>query len=197
MEIALQNIQTPIPKTRFDLWYVVRGMLHEEECEEVIEQMKELPISTAETLAGIDKSYRDSMIKWVPQYNTSSWKWLYYRIWKWAKIANDDNWHFEIQGFKDAPQYTEYNYKDKGHYDWHQDCGGEGIDHRKISMSCVLDPCTKGGEFEIKGGKANTLVELNKGDAVFFPSWMLHRVKPVLAGHRTSLVSWVSGQPYR
>ena len=197
MEIAIQNIQSPIKKTRFDRWYLVRNMLQADECDEVMTKMKKLPINTATTLAGVQRDYRNSMIKWVPQYNTSEWKWLYYRIWKWAKIANDDNWHFEIQGFKDAPQYTEYSHKDKGHYDWHQDCGGEGIDHRKISMSLILEECTKGGELEFKAGRNSTPVQLTKGDAVFFPSWLLHRVKPVIAGDRTSLVSWISGTPYR
>ena len=192
----MSRVQVIRPKTRFDLWYIVRKMLHEEELEQIQEQMEKLPLSTAQTLAGTDRDYRDSVIKWVPQYDKSNWKWLYYRIWKWANIANDDNWHFNIEGFQDAPQYTMYN-GTGAKYDWHTDLGGNGIDHRKISMSLLIEDCTKGGALELKTGKESNLVELDAGDAVFFPSWYMHRVTPVEEGNRTSLVSWISGKPFK
>jgi PKHD-type hydroxylase len=36
-----------------------------------------------------------------------------------------------------------------------------------------------------------------KGSALLFPSYMLHRVTPVTSGTRKSLVLWVGGNPYR
>ena len=192
----MTNVQIIRPKTRFDLWYVVRRMFAQEELEQIVEQMEKLPLNTGRTLAGTDSDYRDSYIKWVPQYDQSNWKWLYYRIWKWAKIANDDNWHFDIEGFQDNPQYTMYN-GEGSKYDWHTDLGGDGIDHRKISMSLLIEDCTEGGVLEFKRGKENTPIDLKAGDAVFFPSWLMHRVTPVVSGNRTSLVSWISGKPFK
>jgi PKHD-type hydroxylase len=36
-----------------------------------------------------------------------------------------------------------------------------------------------------------------KGAAVLFPSFLLHRVTPVTRGTRKSLVLWVGGSPYK
>ena len=36
-----------------------------------------------------------------------------------------------------------------------------------------------------------------QGDLVLFPSYMLHKVKPVTKGERNSLVGWVTGKQLR
>jgi hypothetical protein len=38
---------------------------------------------------------------------------------------------------------------------------------------------------------------MQKGDAVIFPSFTLHRVTPVLSGIRIVLSAWISGPPLR
>ena len=48
-----------------------------------------------------------------------------------------------------------------------------------------------------KIGNEDIPIELGIGDAVFFPSWVSHAVKPVESGTRESIVSWISGQPFR
>ena len=192
----MDKVQIMRPKTRFDLWYVVRNMFSTKEIEQIETDIASIKPETASIIAGVAPDYRDSKVQWVPQYDQQNWKWMYQKIWKWAKIANDDNWGFDIQGFRDSPQYTTYGFPD-GHYDWHTDLGGEDIDHRKISMSLVMQEGDKGGDLEFKVGTNNEVISLNEGDAVFFPSWYLHRVTRVLSGNRTSLVAWISGQPFK
>jgi len=54
-----------------------------------------------------------------------------------------------------------------------------------------------GGEFEIvTGGNLNDTkkFKMDRGDILFFASWMPHRVLPVTHGKRKSLVSWVMGE---
>lgn len=70
---------------------------------------------------------------------------------------------------------------------------------RKISASIMLTDPKKyeGGEFElITNGNIEEpfVVKPNKGDVIFFASWMPHRVRPVTSGVRKSLVCWVMGE---
>ena len=37
----------------------------------------------------------------------------------------------------------------------------------------------------------------NRGTAIFFPSYVLHEVKPVTKGLRYSLVIWVTGPKFK
>ena len=68
---------------------------------------------------------------------------------------------------------------------------------RKISMTLLLsDPKDfKGGELEILGNKKR--VDLKRGHAIFFASFIRHRVKPVTKGNRKSLVMWFGGPPLK
>ena len=94
-----------------------------------------------------------------------------------------------------------------GHYrQWHRD--NDGVDDdaapRAFSVVALLEACDAGGRFEVllqrRGRRRRRRaarrwvrrpVHLRPGDAVAFPSATLwHRVSPVLAGHRASLVLW-------
>ena len=110
--------------------------------------------------------------------------------------------HFMFDGVKitEPAQFTEY--PKGGFYDWHMDLNafGQNGEHpiRKISMTCLLsDPSEfKGGDltFEAHG---NNKVILKQGQAVFFASFMRHRVEPVKKGIRRSLVMWFGGPPFK
>ena len=40
-------------------------------------------------------------------------------------------------------------------------------------------------------------IEMNKGDIVVFPSYLMHRVTPVTRGERYSLVAWACGEQFK
>src|SRR6056300_889443 len=99
---------------------------------------------------------------------------------------------------KDMAQYTEY--PEGGFYEWHVDndvnCAHEPP-VRKISMTCLLSP-----ESEFEGGDLELMAEgkvakIKQGHAVFFASFIRHRVKPVTRGRRQSLVMWFGGTPFK
>ena len=194
MEVALQTI---LKKSKLENWYIVRDMFSSEECQKLERDVVSLPNKKASTIyqeGGDD--YRISDIRWLPQFSQSDWKWVYQRMWKWANIANDDNWGFDIMGWRDSPQYTHYAFPD-GKYDYHGDNLSESISHRKISMSVLLQEAEAGGKFQLLYGREPYTIDLNKGDAVIFPSFILHRVTRILSGERKSIVSWISGQPFK
>jgi len=49
----------------------------------------------------------------------------------------------------------------------------------------------KGGELEIIDSKKST--DLKQGYAMFFASFIRHRVTPIIKGNRKSLVMWFGG----
>ena len=140
---------------------------------------------------------RKSNIKWVPI--TDQYKWIYDKIGEMAYEANQNLYHFDLHNMPENIQYTEYYDHEKGHYDWHMDIGPFPINNRKISITIQLsDPDDYiGGDLEIWTGNGLQTCARQKGAALLFPSYMLHRVTPVTSGTRKSLVLWVGGSPYR
>ena len=95
-------------------------------------------------------------------------------------------------------QYTEYYGTNEGGYEWHMDCGEKIQNQRKISVTVQLSDSNEyeGGDLEFNIGRKIT-AQREKGVAVIFPSFYLHRVTPVTSGIRKSFVLWVGGEPYK
>ena len=68
---------------------------------------------------------------------------------------------------------------------------------RKISMSLLLNHESEfeGGELELFAD--GNVASLTQGHAIFFASFLNHRVKPVTKGVRKSLVVWFGGTPFK
>jgi PKHD-type hydroxylase len=147
-----------------------------------------------DTINENDKA-RKSQIKWLHHDEKSDW--LYSKIENMVMEANQV-WNFDLYSIRDSIQYTEY-YEGGGHYDWHMDIGPFPINNRKISITIQLsDPDDYiGGDLEIWTGNGLQTCARQKGSALLFPSYMLHRVTPVTSGTRKSLVLWVGGSPYK
>lgn len=138
---------------------------------------------------------RDSEISWLVPNPQSQW--VFDRFGGLLGQVNHDVFMYDIDGFE-AFQYTKY--KKEQHYDWHFDVHTEYLNwERKISAVIILsDPKEySGGELEVihMGSPDKAFCsKLNKGDVIFFASWMSHRVRPVTKGVRRSLVAWVMGK---
>ena len=111
------------------------------------------------------------------------------------EINKSKNWNYNITDMFPF-QYSVYHEND--HYDWHVDTGSAYLKQkeRKISFSLILNDNYEGGELEFKNSDENISLDLNKGDMVTFPSFLEHRVKPVLNGTRISLVGWMLGPKF-
>jgi len=156
------------------------------------------PKQSAEVGGGEDSQvsdYRKSEISWIPEEPNNQW--LYDKIAQYAISANKEMWNFDIWGYHDSLQFTNY-YGDGGHYDWHADLG-PGISNRKLSVVLQLsDPKDYvGGELQMNTGGGITSVAKEYGSLCFFPSFVLHRVTPLTSGTRTSLVTWLCGANLR
>ena len=74
-------------------------------------------------------------------------------------------------------------------------------DTRKLTMVMLLSDNVldfTGGELELNIGRESNsqTVDILKGRIVVFPSFILHRVKPVTSGIRKSIVVWVEGPKF-
>ena len=114
---------------------------------------------------------------------------------KMLEINKSKNWNYDVTDMFPF-QYSVYHEND--HYNWHVDTGSAYLKQkeRKISFSLILNDNYEGGELEFKNSDENISLDLNKGDMVTFPSFLEHRVKPVLNGTRISLVGWMLGPKF-
>ena len=143
----------------------------------------------------IDTKTRTSHISWIPFKKMHE---MYKQIEKTMKQTNGNHFGFDGMQITEMAQYTEY--PEGGFYDWHVDNDVNMQNEppvRKISMTCLLSPQNEfeGGDLELmKEGKS---VKLKQGQAIFFASFVRHRVAPVTRGNRKSLVMWFGGPPLR
>ena len=156
---------------------------------------EEAKVGMGKPEGGLDPKKRITTVSWIPFKDMPK---MYQDIERTMLKANNNHFGFDGMRLTEPGQFT--HYLEGGFYDWHMDndvLGKHQPPVRKISMTLLLsDPATfEGGELEFmsKGKKA----KLKQGQAIFFASWLQHRVKPVTKGERKSLVMWFGGPPFK
>lgn len=123
--------------------------------------------------------------------------WIYDKLGEACLQANTNRFKFELKGFQTELQLANYGTED--FFEWHMDFGAGDVSNRKLSISVQLsDPD------EYEGGDLQFMINHNvftapreKGTAIIFPSFSLHRVTRITRGSRKSIVGWIAGPPYR
>ena len=181
-------------------------VLTPQQCDELISIGQNEPkinatIGTTEKITKLDERYRKSIISWIPFAKAVP---SYQVIRQWMEVTNNNYFGFDTVQLSEQGQYAEYH--KGGFYNWHMDSNVEMASMptvRKISMTLLLnDPKDfEGGDFEIFCGETldseKNKYKLKQGHAIFFASFLLHRVMPVIKGNRKSLVMWFGGSPLR
>jgi PKHD-type hydroxylase len=143
----------------------------------------------------IDTKTRTSHISWIPFIKMGN---MYKDLERIMKTTNSNHFGFDGMTITEMAQYTEY--PEGGFYEWHVD-NDVNFEHeppvRKISMTLLLSPESEfeGGDLELM--KEGKIAKLKQGQAIFFASFIRHRVKPVIRGNRKSLVMWFGGTPFK
>ena len=143
----------------------------------------------------VNTKTRTSHISWIPFKKIRP---MYKKIEEVMKTTNGNHFGFDGMQITEMAQYTEY--PEGGFYEWHVDNDVNMQNEppvRKISMTCLLSP-----EHEFEGGDLELMAEgkvakLKQGHAIFFASFIRHRVTPVTRGNRKSLVMWFGGTPFK
>ena len=78
-------------------------------------------------------------------------------------------------------------------YGWHVDHATMGGYRSDISFTIFLSEKSgyEGGELEFDFGTHKMRVKGEKGQMVFYPTGVLHRVSPVIKGERVVIVGWI------
>ena len=138
--------------------------------------------------------HRITEIAWIDTRTNGE---VYNKLTEVIHYVNNTYFKFNI-AYIETLQYSVY--PPTGHYRCHTDASLKGVNGfgRKISFSIGLnDPSEyEDGELEIWTGGDNFKCKLDKGGALFFPSWIPHQVHPVTKGTRKSLVGWVHGPDF-
>ena len=180
----------------------IEPILTPQQCDELIRIGQSEPKLKGEThIKTTMQEYRKSSISWILIDKAIP---IYQIIKKWMETINNNHFGFNNMQMTEHGQYAEYVKGD--FYNWHMDMGIDMSDMppvRKISMTLLLnDPEEfEGGDLEIYCGdkidSQRNKLKLKRGHAVFFASFLLHRVAPVTKGNRKSLVMWFGGTPLK
>lgn len=185
-------------KDYFNYFYF-DNVFTDEEIDYIVELGESLGTETA-TIAGATRAenleYRNSQVSWIMFDDKNEW--LFDRLSDLANTANNQMWNFDLTAFGDNIQFTKYEGEVGGHYSWHSDIG-ETVSHRKLSIIVQLSDESEyeGGLVQFNIGHAIMDLPKTKGSVFIFPSFLLHRVNPVIEGTRHSLVCWITGPNLR
>ena len=172
-----------------------------EQCNIISRVGRSLPPIKAEVggvhKGAVDTKTRISHISWIPFDNIDA-KPMYKKLEEVMYMTNKRHFGFENMQINEQAQYTEY--PEGGFYNWHMDLDTNMSNEppvRKISMSLILSAENEyeGGGLEIQ--KPGNIISPKQGHAVFFASFVNHRVIPITRGIRKSLVMWFGGEPFK
>lgn len=142
-------------------------------------------------------NYRKSNISWLNISEET--KWIYDALAVVAGSLNKDFYGFDLTGVKTL-QYTVYDSAVQGHYKFHRDLHGvSNKPQSKLSLVLQLSAPDEyeGGDLMInETGEAFAAIK-ERGIIHAFPSFVLHRVTPVTAGVRKTIVAWFVGPDLR
>ena len=171
-----------------------------EQCQLIINAGRSEPAQTGQVGGGspegkVDTKTRLSHISWIPFNKMPE---MYETLNNMIQRTNNNHFGFEGIQITEQAQYTEY--PEGGFYNWHMDSDIVGINEppvRKISMTCLLSH-----ESEFEGGGLELMDEgkiarPKQGQAIFFASFIRHRVIPITKGIRKSLVMWFGGPSFK
>lgn len=191
-------------RLKYPMWHWRRA-LTEEDCEKVVAVGDALHRQQAQV--GMAKpevtEARDSEVAWIPRDEEQ--RWIYDMLGEFVNEANDRAWGWALSDLEPI-QYTVY--KPGGHFVWHTDQSRTprpGGMIRKVTAVVSLSGASdyEGGGFELEipvTGPDEVEDRIHKmeflrtrGAVLVFPSFLYHRVIPLTAGTRKSLVAWCQG----
>ena len=194
----MQHLLTPYAKP-LESWVWWEGAFTDQELNWLQNKAKHAEIDAqvggaAET-GGVDKMVRRSQVSWIQK--TQETAWVFEKLAQVASSLNAQYYNFDLTGFGEGLQLTNYNQSENGMYGWHQDYGGAVS--RKLSLVVQLaDPSEyEGGNLQVLTSGQPQTVRKQRGLIAVFPAYVLHQVTPVTQGTRQSLVAWVSGPAFR
>ena len=190
----------PFQRDHVETWAWAKDVFSPEECQKIIKIGNNLKPQLGKIIGKngqeiCKKNVRKSLTSWIsPNPDT---EWIYIKLQQIVEEMNKKFFKLHLTGINESLQFTKYQAPD-GHYHTHIDKMYNGY-IRKLSLTIQLTDPSKyeGGELELFQQDKPLVVRKEQGTAIFFPSYVLHGVKPVTKGERCSLVGWFTGDPFK
>jgi len=191
--VQTANASWVFKKVQTNQWAYLDKAFTAEECQRIID------IGNSRTLqpgtAVGKQEVRNSDIAWL--YSCDDMDWAYRRITDIIMSLNDRFFQFDLFGLIEGMQFTRY-VAPGGKYGSHID---RIMDSpvRKLSFTLQLSAPEdyKGGDLQLWNSDTPEIMNREQGYVAVFPSYTLHEVTPVTEGTRYSLVSWITGPPFK
>lgn len=179
----------------FQIAASAQGVLLDQEIDQLIADNASLLTQGRLGAGQSDPNIRRSQTVFLPR---TDYGWLYQKIWQAAAELNRLFFCVDISDVEGNVQLARYDSSNQGFYDWHTDFG-DVAPRRKISISIQLSHSDdyEGGDLELRYRGKPDIADRTKGTVIAFPSFVLHRVTPVIGGTRWSLVAWITGSRWR
>lgn len=170
-----------------------------QECDKIISLSKSMYSKSASVgmtdQSKIAKSIRSAEIFEISI--TPENRWIFEKIANVVSLINTTYFDYDIVGITHSLQLIRYSddMEVKGHYDWHVDIGSDAAACRKISFTAQLSDSSSydGCELIINNHDNTIVASKNRGSIHMFPSYLPHKVSPIIRGERYALVIWVHG----
>ena len=194
IKTKVENAAWPFKLDSVENYAYWNNAFSKEECEKIINIAKKKGLIKG-TTKGITKDIRDSKIVWL--YSCDNLDWAFGRVTDIVMNLNDRFFKFDLFGMLEGFQFTNY-IAPGGKYGRHIDSSFNGT-IRKLSVSIQLTDPKKyeGGELYLYSDEEGQVMDKEQGTLILFPSYTLHEVMPVTKGERNSLVSWITGKPFK
>ena len=177
----------------------IAEVLSPDECSRVISDAIAGQSGAAALVGGLKElGSRRAQVYWLDEEANSSW--IFERMLKTFAEANRRHFGFQIEEFAERMQVSHYSADHGGFIDWHADVGGGRLAaRRKLTMVVQLsdDSAYEGGSLESNSSGSIRTASREIGTTLILPSFVLHRVRPVLSGERFSLTLWSHGPAFR
>lgn len=147
------------------------------------------------TTQDADTQHRAGEVAWVDRYQRTDYTLFAERLDSIIYDVNDAHFHFDLNSLAEL-QFARYGVGD--HFGWHMDMRGEQPP-RKFALVIGLSEAGEyeGGRLEVQNGNHTPSFRLKAGMMIALPAWTLHRVTPITAGVRRTLVAWATGPQFR
>lgn len=172
------------------------GMLGAEGCAKIVAYGDARLLEPATMTGPQAVAAREGTVAFLPQSSETAAICQFIR--QQVPAINAQHFGFDLAGFGEPLQYARY-VAGKGHYDWHVDCAPGVHSLRKLSIIVQLsdEADYDGGDVEFQAAGAIARLPRKQGTFAVFSPFLLHRVTAVTRGERKSLVSWITGPPFR
>jgi PKHD-type hydroxylase len=181
-------------RTSIPLWTTLDNVFDPSECAQIIALGSGLEVTDGQVddPQSMDVIHRARRTRVGSLPYDEPYRWIYDRVLGVGMTFNAQELRFELKE-SEPLQFLQYEAGER--YDWHIDLGNRDLARRKLSAVVQLsDPADyDGGEIDFLIGDVPTSAPRRRGCVVLFPSFVLHRVRPVTSGRRCTLAAWFRG----